>query len=100
MLQDDVSSIIPITLLIYERELSSFVSYIQKENIREKILKLTLIGMVLKEHKLNDVGIIYTLTKKIQFSNINIVEIASSFNEVHIIIKSEDLKNVIEALII
>ncbi|MBB1553876.1 hypothetical protein HG442_000505 [Candidatus Gracilibacteria bacterium] len=56
--------------------------------------------MFLKEHQLNDVGIIYTLTKKIQFSNINIVEVASSFNEVHIIIKSEDLKNVIEALII
>ena len=89
------------------------ISIIYNDNIKEQIEKiipesfiemklndLALVWVYLDKSAINEIGVLYTLTKKINFSNINIIEIVSSFKEVHFVIKSDDLKRTIESIIV
>jgi hypothetical protein len=43
--------------------------------------------------------LIYTLTKKLNFNNINLLELISNFTEVAFLVEKKDLKKSLEVLI-
>nr|MDD3720565.1 hypothetical protein [Candidatus Gracilibacteria bacterium] len=73
---------------------------INKKDIILKLNNLSLIGINLDENRVNEIGIVYTITKKINFSNINIIEIITSLKEIHFLVKDEDLKKTIESIML
>lgn len=73
---------------------------INKKDIILKLDNLSLIWINLDENRINEIWIVYTITKKINFSNINIVEIITSLKEIHFLVKEEDLKKTIESIML
>ncbi len=86
--------------IIYDEKLAWEIEIKIPENRRKlQLNNLALIGIFLEEDNINDIWIIYTLTKKLNFNNINMVEIISNYTEVSFIVERENLSNSIEALI-
>lgn len=73
---------------------------INKKDIILKLNNLSLIWINLDENRVNEIWIVYTITKKINFSNINIIEIITSLKEIHFLVKDEDLKKTIESIML
>ncbi len=87
--------------IIYSQSLDEvFSKIIPRVFISLKMTNLSLIWVYLEETKINEIWIVYTLTKKINFSNINILEIISNYKEVHFIVKNEDLKRTIDSIVV
>lgn len=85
--------------IIYNDNLKKEIEKIlPKEDIEMKIENLSLVWVFLEKNFVNEIWVIYTLTKKINFNNINIIEIISNYTEVNLIIKNEDLRKTLDAL--
>jgi aspartokinase len=86
--------------IVYDEKLAANIeSKIPNERIKLKLDNLALIGIFLEESNINDIWIIYTLTKKLNFNNINMIEIISNYTEVSFIVERENLSKSIEVLI-
>ena len=68
-------------------------------HIKFKISELWAIWIHLDEELLKTTWVIYNLTKKLAFYNINIVNILSTYTEIVFIIDEKDLKKAFEVLI-
>jgi len=86
--------------LIFDESMSEEIHRcIQYSQIKLKLENLSLIWIFLDEEKLNEIGTIYTLTKKLNFHAVNIIEIISNYTEISFIVASEDFQKSIEVLI-
>lgn len=87
--------------IIYNENIKNTIeNMVWQKYIELKINDLSLIWVYFDVSNINEIWLLYTLTKKINFNNINIIELISSYKEIHFIVKNEDLKKTINALII
>ena len=85
--------------IIYSKNLKSWIDDILcNHNIKLKIDNLWAIWIHLDEELLNTMWVIYNLTKKLAFYNINIVNILSTYTEIVFVIKEKDIKKAFEVL--
>ncbi len=54
--------------------------------------------MNLTKEMINEVGLFYEISKRFAFYNINIIDVVSTYTELFIIIKKEDVKKSLEIL--
>lgn len=87
--------------IIYDYKISEEInSYILEKNIKLKVKDLSIIWMYFEEDNINENWLIYTLVKKLNFNNINLVEIISNFTEVAFLVNKKDLKKSFEVLLV
>ena len=87
--------------IIYSKNLKSWIDDILcNHNIKLKIDNLWAIWIHLDEELLNTMWVIYNLTKKLAFYNINIVNILSTYTEIVFVIKEKDIKKAFEVLVL
>jgi hypothetical protein len=87
--------------VIYDEKIKEKInSKIPKNFIRKKIKNLSLIWMYFDEDNINQNWLIYQLTKKLNFNNINLLELVSNFTEVAFLIEKKDLKKSLEVLLV
>ena len=87
--------------VIYDEKIKEKInSKISKNIIRKKIENLSLIWMYFDEDNINQNWLIYTLTKKLNFNNINLLELVSNFTEVAFLVQKKDLKKSLEVLLV
>ena len=85
--------------IIYSKNLKSWIDDILcNHNIKLKIDNLWAIWIHLDEELLNTMWVIYNLTKKLAFYNINIINILSTYTEIVFVIKEKDIKKAFEVL--
>lgn len=87
------------TIIYNENIKEKLEKILPEKNIEMRVENLSLVWVYLEENFLNEIWIIYTLSKKINFNNINLIEIISNYKEVHLIVKNEDLKKTIDAIV-
>jgi aspartokinase len=56
--------------------------------------------MYFEEESINENGLLYTLVKKLNFNNINVLELVSNFTEVAFLINKKDFKKSLEVLLV
>ena len=87
--------------IIYSKNLKSWIEDILcNHNVKLKIDNLWAIWIHLDEELLNTMWVIYNLTKKLAFYNINIVNILSTYTEIVFVIKEKDIKKAFEVLVL
>ncbi len=87
--------------VIYDAKLAAQIEWHISPKYRKlELEKLSAIGIYLDDDAINQSGILYTTTKKLNFSNINIIELVSNFTEVAFIIQKKDLKKSLEVLLV
>jgi len=74
-------------------------NFIQKKDIKIHLENLSLIWMYFDEEKINENWLIYTLVKKLNFNQINLIELVSNFTEIAFIVEKKDLKKSLEVLV-
>ena len=87
--------------IIYSKNLKSWIEDILcNHNVKLKIDNLWAIWIHLDEELLNTMWVIYNLTKKLAFYNINIINILSTYTEIVFVIKEKDIKKAFEVLVL
>ena len=87
--------------IIYDTKLSQAIEdHIDPIYRKLELSELSAIGIYLDDNAINETGILYTLTKKLNFSNINAIELVSNCSEVAFIIDQKNLKKALEVLLI
>ena len=87
--------------VIYDLKISEEINkQIPEKNIKLKIKELSIIWMYFEEDNINENWLIYTLVKKLNFNNINMLELVSNFTEVAFIVNKKDLKKSLEVLLV
>ncbi len=89
-----------ISVIYDERIKENINSKIPEKYKRKKIENLSIIWMYFDEDNINENWLIYTLTKKLNFNNINLLELVSNFTEVAFLIQKKDLKKSLEILMV
>jgi len=86
--------------VIYDTKLQEKInSQIPEKYIKLKLKELAIIWIYFDENCINENWLIYTLTKKLNFNNINLLELVSNFTEVAFLIQKKDLKKSFEVLL-
>lgn len=86
--------------IIFCSEIRDIIYEIVNENdINISIKNLGAIGIYLNERMLETKGMFYTITKKLAFAWINVMEIVSTYKEIVIFVKEEDIKESLNVLI-
>ena len=86
--------------LIYDESMSEEIHRCMKDSkIKLKLDNLSLIWIFLDEEKINEIGTIYNLTKKLNFHAVNIVEIISNYTEISFIVERQDFQKSVEVLV-
>jgi hypothetical protein len=87
--------------VIYDSKISGKInSQIDKKYIKLKVEELSIIWMYFEEESINENGLLYTLLKKLNFNNINVLELVSNFAEVAFLINKKDFKKSLEVLLV
>jgi len=87
--------------VIYDKKISDVInSRILEKYIKLKVKNLSIIWMYFEEDSINENWLIYTLVKKLNFNNINLLELVSNFTEVAFLVQKKDLKKSLEVLLI
>ena len=87
--------------IIYDTKLSQAIEdHIHPVHRKLELSELSAIGIYLDDNAINETGILYTLTKKLNFSNINAIELVSNCSEVAFIIDQKNLKKALEVLLV
>lgn len=87
--------------IIYSQNLKLWIeNLINNNKVKLRINNLWIIWIHLDKELLNTIWIIYNLSKKLTFYNINIINILSTYTEIAFIIDEKDLKKAFEILII
>jgi hypothetical protein len=87
--------------VIYDLKISDEInSKIPEKYIRLKVENLSIIWMYFEEDCINENWLIYTLVKKLNFNNINLLELVSNFTEVAFLVNKKDLKKSLEVLLV
>lgn len=87
------------TDIIFSKSMRDWIHNIVSDNdLKLKLEWLWLIWINLDKELLNTVWLLYTLTKKLAFYNINIVNILSTYTEVVFIMDKKDLVKAFEVL--
>ncbi len=87
--------------IIYDEKIWENIKNNIPENfIRKKLENLSLIWIYFDEDNINQNWLIYNLTKKLNFNNINLLELVSNFTEIAFLVEKKDLKKSLEVLMI
>lgn len=85
--------------VIYDAKLADIIeNHIDKKHRKLELEDLSTIWIYLDENCINEAWTIYTLTKKLNFSNINTVELVSNYTEIAFIVEQKNLKKSLEVL--
>jgi len=89
------------TDIIYSQNLKSWIeNIINSWDIKLKISNLWAIWIHLDEKFLNTPWLLYSLSKKLTFHNINIINVISTYTEIVFIVDQKDIKKAFEVLVI
>mgnify|MGYP003599855371 FL=1 len=81
--------------LIYDMKLAPEIRTLIPESLHTLTLQdLAIISLHLSDSEIETPGIFYQLTKRLAFHGINIIQILSTYHELGIIVKQEDMKAV------
>lgn len=89
--------------IIYSKKIKSQIDLLIKQNnvnTKLELNNLWAIWIHLDKELLNTVWIIYDLTKKLTFFNVNIVTMLSTYTEISFIVNEKDLKKAFDLMII
>ena len=87
--------------IIYDLKIAEQIkNHIPEKKIKLKIENLSLIWMYFEEDNINENWLIYTLVKKLNFNQINLIELVSNFTEIAFIVQKKDLKKSLEVLLV
>ncbi|MDD2486905.1 MAG: hypothetical protein PHS92_00845 [Candidatus Gracilibacteria bacterium] len=90
------------------REIDIFYDYTFGSKIEEiipahlgilTIKGLSLCSLQLRDEEIYQKGLFYSVTKKLAFHDINIIQVISTYHELGIVIRDEDLKKVVTVLL-
>jgi len=90
--------ILPI-YLVFEDELMSLVQESFPKHLQ--LLMVSGLGLVsgeLSESEMTRPGLFYTVTKRLAFHGINIVQVLSTYHELWILVREEDIKKAVLVL--
>ncbi len=86
--------------IVFSKGLSNIIrTIIPDEKIKIQIIDVSLIGASLNKEAIHNPWLFYTLSKKLFFFDINILQVISTYREIGIIVKSEDTKRAFEILV-
>lgn len=89
------------TDIIYSNNLKPWVEkIIKKANHKLKIENLWAIWIHLDKSMIDDIWIIYTLTKKLAFYKINVINIISTYTEIVFILDKRDIKKAFDVILV
>lgn len=88
-----------INIVYSERLEDSILSKINPSFIRLHLKDLSIIWLNLTKEMIDDVGLFYEISKRFAFYDINMVDIISTYTELCMIIKNEDVKRGLEILV-
>lgn len=88
-----------INIVYSERLEESIISWIKSGSIRLHLKDLSIIGLNLTEQMINEVWLFYEVSKRFAFYDINIIDVISTYTELCLIVKKEDVKKGLEILI-
>jgi aspartokinase len=86
--------------IIYDNKIAEKIDWIIPVSVRKMFLQnFSAVWIYLPEDSINEIWVIYTLSKRLNFNNINIVEMVSNYTEITFIINKSELKKSLEVLI-
>lgn len=89
------NEIMIITNKKYEEEISDICGEVE---FKIKVISLGAIQIKLKETAINEIGVFHKIIKEISWNHLNIVDIVSTYTELIIILKEDDLMRAFEIL--
>ena len=87
-----------ITIIASKKYGSRIEKIFEVERLIKKIAGLTSLTIMIPPEALNTVGFFYTVTKSLNWENINIVEIVSTLSEMTLILKESDLSRAFNSI--
>ncbi|MDP2103957.1 MAG: hypothetical protein Q8K26_03485, partial [Candidatus Gracilibacteria bacterium] len=85
--------------LLYEEALSGDIESIMPENLQIlKIHNLSICSIQLRDDDVYQKGLFYSVTKKLAFHGINILQVISTYHELGVVVQSADLKKAVTVL--
>lgn len=87
-----------VSIVTNERYMNKVKKILEGEKIPWQEKGLVMVGMNFSEEYIKQPGLIATLSRKLSWNGINIIEIISTFNELNFVISSKDAMNGYNAL--
>ncbi len=86
--------------LFYDQTFSTILEEQLPENLRILAMKwLSLCSLHLRDEEIYQKGLFYSVTKKLAFHDINIIQVISTYHELGVVVRDEDLKKTVTVLL-
>ncbi|MBU0471732.1 MAG: hypothetical protein KKF65_03845 [Nanoarchaeota archaeon] len=87
-----------VMIIVNEKHEKEITKIFSKQNLKKIINELSSITINLSEESLEDIGLFYTVTRALNWENINLIDIVSTYTEMTYIIKEEDVAKAFNTL--
>ena len=86
--------------VLYDKSFSSDIEELFPEDLRILTVEgLSLCSLLLRDEEIYQKGLFYSVTKKLAFHEINIIQVISTFHELGVVVQEKDLKNTVTVLL-
>ncbi|MFA6073804.1 MAG: hypothetical protein WC758_06850 [Candidatus Woesearchaeota archaeon] len=85
-------------IITNEKNMSKILKIIPKRLIKKKINDLSIVSVNISESAVEGIGLFYVITKALNWENISVIDIVSTYTELNLIVKDEDSSRAFDVL--
>jgi aspartokinase len=87
-----------VMIITNEKYKQKIIDFIPNKIIKKKINNLSTLSVNIPESSLEGIGLFYVITKALNWENINIIDIVSTYTEITLIVKEDDASRSFDVL--